>query len=79
MGIDAWSWDAPLDIQAQAALEARKPGIFWAAHQLDLPYAQIERLVNLDQLPPYGFKVAAFPLKIEGASAGPARVVAILE
>ncbi len=79
MGIDAWSWDAPLDIQAKAALEAQKPGIFWAAHQLDLPYAQIERLVNLDQLPPYGFKVAAFPLKIEGASAGPARVVAILE
>ncbi len=79
MGIDAWSWDAPLDIQARAALEARKPGIFWAAHQLDLPYAQIERLVNLDRLPPYGFKVAAFPLKIEKASAGPARVVAIIE
>ena len=79
MGIDAWSWDAPLDLQAQAVLKARKPGIFWAAHQLDLPYAQIERLVNLDRLPPYGFKVAAFPLKIEGASAGPARVVALLE
>ncbi len=79
MGIDAWSWDAPLDLEAEAALKERRPGIFWAAHQADLPYAQIERLVNLDKLPPFGFKVAAFPLKIEGASAGPARVVAILE
>ena len=80
MGIDAWGWDQPLNIQAQKALEAGgKPGIFWAAHQVDLPYAQIERLVNLDQLPPHGFKVACFPLKIQGGSAGPARVVAILD
>ncbi len=79
MGIDAWGWDVPLNIQAQQVLEAGgKPGIFWAAHQVDLPYAQIERLVNLDQLPSHGFKVACFPLKIKGGSAGPARVVAIL-
>ncbi len=79
MGIDAWGWDAPLNLQAQEALKKQQPGIFWAAHQVDLPYAQIERLVNLDQLPPFGFKVACFPLKIKGGSAGPARVVAILE
>ncbi|MDQ7028451.1 MAG: cyclase family protein [Ardenticatenia bacterium] len=79
MGIDAWGWDEPLDLQAQKAREADQPGIFWAAHQVDLPYAQIERLVNLDQLPPFGFKVVCFPLKVQGGSAGPARVVAILE
>lgn len=79
MGIDAWSWDAPLDLQAAAARARGEKGVFWAAHQADIPYAQIERLVNLDKLPPYGFKVAAFPLKIERASAGPARVVAIIE
>jgi kynurenine formamidase len=78
MGIDAWGWDAPLHMQAQAALDRDEPGVFWAAHQADLPYSQIERLVNLDQLPPTGFKVACFPLKIVGASAAPARVVAIL-
>ncbi|MET0512451.1 MAG: hypothetical protein ABW135_12315, partial [Thermoleophilaceae bacterium] len=39
-----------------------------------LPYSQIERLVGLDQLPPTGFKVACFPLRIVGASAAPARV-----
>ena len=78
MGIDAWGWDAPLDGQARAALTQQKPGIFWAAHQADLPYAQIERLMHLDQLPPYGFKVSCFPLNIIGGSAGPARVVAMI-
>jgi kynurenine formamidase len=77
MGIDAWGWDGPLYMQAQRALERDEPGIFWAAHQADLPYCQIERLVNLGSLPPTGFQVACFPLRIVGASAAPARVVAI--
>jgi kynurenine formamidase len=78
MGIDAWGWDAPLYMQAQEALERDEPGVFWAAHQADLRYSQIERLVNLDRLPPTGFTVACFPLRIVGASAGPARVVGIV-
>lgn len=79
MGIDAWGWDAPLHIQAQEAIAKQEQGIFWAAHQVDLPYAQIERLMNLRELPSSGFKVSCFPLKIQGGSAGPARVVAILD
>ena len=79
MGVDAWGWDAPLHLQAQQARERDEPGIFWAAHQADLPYCQIERLAGLDQLPPTGFEVACFPLKVVGGSAGPARVVAILD
>ena len=78
MGIDAWGWDGPLDRQAREALTRQEPGVFWAAHQADLAYSQIERLVNLASLPTAGFKVACFPLKIQGASAGPARVVAIV-
>jgi kynurenine formamidase len=78
MGIDAWGWDRPLDKQAADALERGEQGIFWEAHQCDLPYSQIERLFNLAALPPTGFTVACFPLKIVGASAAPARVVAIL-
>jgi kynurenine formamidase len=78
MGIDAWGWDAPLYMQAQQALERDEPGVFWAAHQADLPYSQIERLVNLGELPATGFRVACFPLRIVGASAAPARVVAIV-
>jgi kynurenine formamidase len=79
MGIDAWGWDAPLYMQAERAKEAGEPGIFWEAHQVDLAYSQIERLVNLGSLPPEGFTVACFPLRIEGASAAPARVVAIID
>ncbi|MFO0944341.1 MAG: cyclase family protein [Planctomycetota bacterium] len=78
MGIDAWGWDGPLFRQAIEAGERQQAGIFWAAHQADLPYSQIERLVNLGSLPPFGFKVACFPLKIKSGSAAPARVVAIL-
>lgn len=79
MGIDAWGWDAPLDGQAALAAERDEPGIFWAAHQVDRPYSQIERMTNLDALPPTGFTVACFPLKIKGASAGLTRAVAIIE
>jgi kynurenine formamidase len=78
MGIDAWGWDAPLHLQAERAKERDEPGIFWAAHQADLPYCQIERLANLGALPSTGFQVSCFPLPIVGASAAPARVVAIV-
>lgn len=79
MGIDAWGWDMPLNLQAQKALQENKPGIFWSAHQADLVYSHMERLVNLGLLPAKGFKVACFPLNIKRASAAPARVVAIIE
>ena len=79
MGIDAWGWDRPLHLQATEALARGLGGVFWAAHQADLAYSQIERLANLDQLPPSGFTVAAFPLRLVRGSAAPARVVAILE
>ena len=79
MGIDAWGWDRPLWIQAEEAKEKGETGIFWEAHQADIPYAQIERLANLDRLPPRGFTLACFPLKLVGGSAAPARVVAIID
>lgn len=79
MGVDAWGWDRPLHMQAEEALGAGRPGIFWAAHQADLEYCQIERLANLGALPATGFTVACFPLKLVGGSAAPARVVAIAD
>jgi kynurenine formamidase len=78
MGIDAWGWDQPLPMQAEAAKKQNQPGIFWAAHQADLPYSQIERLCNLGAIPATGFTVCCFPLRVERGSAAPARVVAIL-
>jgi kynurenine formamidase len=79
MGIDAWGWDRPLWMQAEEARRDQQPGVFWAAHQANLAYSQIERLANLDRLPPTGFVVACFPLRLVGGSAAPARVVAILD
>jgi kynurenine formamidase len=79
MGIDAWGWDRPLHLQAHEAKERGEAGIFWAAHQADLAYSQIERLFNLAALPSDGFVVSCFPLRLVGGSAAPARVVAILD
>ncbi len=40
--------------------------------------AGFENLANLDRLPAQGFHVIALPMKIEGGSGGPARIVALL-
>jgi kynurenine formamidase len=80
MGIDGWGWDVALPVQARQAKATGRGDIFWAAHfvGIDKEYCQIERLTNLGALPPFGFKVCAFPLKVVGGSAGPARVVALV-
>ncbi|WP_274474443.1 cyclase family protein [Mangrovimonas aestuarii] len=81
MGIDAWGWDLPLPYMMEKAKETNNPELFWEAHLVgrDKEYCHMEQLVNLDALPYQGFKVAVFPLKIVGASAAPARVVALLD
>ena len=40
--------------------------------------AGLENLTNLDVLPPAGFIVLALPMKVEGGSGGPVRVVALV-
>jgi kynurenine formamidase len=42
-------------------------------------YGQLEKLHNIEQLPPTGFTVVCFPVKVARASAGWTRAVAILE
>jgi kynurenine formamidase len=81
MGIDQWGWDLPMRYMIQKAKETNNQHVFWQAHLVgrEKEYCHIEQLVNLGALPPFGFKVWVFPLKIVGASAAPARVVAILE
>ncbi|WP_102271722.1 cyclase family protein [Cytobacillus massiliigabonensis] len=80
MGTDGWGWDTPLKKQAADFKENPRPGVLWAAHYIgkEREYCQIEKLANLDQLPPYGFKVSVFPVKIKGGSAGWTRAVAFL-
>ncbi|SEJ59710.1 Kynurenine formamidase [Dyadobacter sp. SG02] len=81
MGIDQWGFDLPLRYMAKKARETQDNALFWQAHLVgqQREYLHMEQLTNLGALPAFGFKVAVFPLKIKGASAAPARVVAILE
>jgi kynurenine formamidase len=80
IGIDAWGLDRPFDVMIEDARAGRAQ--FWESHLLGRhkEYCQIERLANLEALPrPTGFVVSAFPFKLERASAGWARVVAIFD
>jgi kynurenine formamidase len=75
MGIDAIGFDIPV----RYMFERKK---FWESHRvmLEREYYHLENMSHLDQIPrPYGFKVAVFPVKWRGASAGPVRAVAIIE
>lgn len=80
-GTDAWSWDAPFPLTAQRFAEEGDPSIIWEGHRasMDIGYCHIEKLANLDQLPPIGWTMSCFPFKIKAASAGFIRAVAIME
>ena len=79
-GTDAWSWDAPF-VHTKAKFEASgDASLIWEGHKAgrDIGYCHLEKLHNLEALPPDGFTVCCFPVKIRGASAGWTRAVAII-
>ncbi|MFO7857279.1 MAG: cyclase family protein [Paracoccaceae bacterium] len=80
-GTDAWSWDAPFASTAKKWAETHDPSIIWEGHRasMEIGYCHMEKLTNLDRLPPTGFEIACFPYKIKRASAGFTRAVAIFE
>ena len=81
MGIDQWGWDLPFHYQIKIAKDESRDDLFWEGHRIGQkrPYWQMEQLVNLAALPSHGFRVCVFPLKLVGASAAPARVVALMD
>ena len=81
MGTDAWSWDRPLGFIAEDFAKTKDKSLIWEGHfaGIEKAYCQIEKLTNLEELPPTGFKVSCFPVKIKNASAGWVRAVAILD
>ena len=80
-GTDAWSWDAPFSYTAERVRESGDTSLIWEGHKAgrDIGYCHLEKLHNLEVLPPFGFTVSCFPHKIKGASAGWTRAVAIIE
>jgi kynurenine formamidase len=81
VGTDGWSWDAPFVHTRKRWEETRDPSIIWEGHKAGRhqAYLQIEKLAHLDELPADGFMISCFPFKIERASAGWTRAVAIVE
>jgi kynurenine formamidase len=81
VGTDGWSWDAPFSYTAKKYAQTHDASIIWEGHKAGrhIGYCQIEKLHNLEVLPPTGFMISCFPMKIERASAGWTRAVAILE
>ena len=80
-GTDGWSWDAPFVHTREKWLATHDPALIWEGHKAgrEIGYCHLEKLCNLEQLPPTGFTVSCLPVKIQGASAGWTRAVAILD
>jgi kynurenine formamidase len=80
-GTDGWSWDAPFVYTKEKYLETGDASLIWEGHKAgrDIGYCHLEKLHNLEALPPAGFTIACFPMKIRAASAGWTRAVAIFE
>ena len=81
IGIDAYTLDRPF---AAMVADYRRTGdgrAIWPAHFAGITRqsCQIEKLANLDQIPqPHGVFVSCLPVKIQGASAGWCRAVALV-
>lgn len=80
VGTDSYSWDPAFKFVLERFRQSGDASIIWEGHKAgrDIGYYQMEKLVNLGQLPPHGFTVSCFPLKIKHASAGWCRAVAML-
>jgi kynurenine formamidase len=80
VGTDGWSWDVPFSFTRERFARDGDAAIIWEGHKAGLgqAYCQLEKLANLENLPPFGFVVSCFPFKIRGGSAGFTRAVALL-
>ena len=64
-GTDAWSWDAPFAYTAKRVAETGNKALIWEGHKAgrDIGYCHLEKLHNLEVLPPHGFIDQLFPLQ----------------
>jgi kynurenine formamidase len=81
VGTDSWSFDrAGKQWAADYLAHDRDSRYLWPCHVLglEIPYTHMEKMANLDQLPPHGFTVIALPIKVYRGSAGFVRAVALV-
>lgn len=81
LGTDASGWDRPFAVMRQRYEETGDGGAIWDGHFAirEKEAFIVQQLDNLAALPPTGFMVGFFPIKLVGTSAAPARVVAFLD
>jgi len=80
-GTDGWSWDAPFSHTREKYLATGNSRLIWEGHKAgrEIGYCHLEKLHNLETLPATGFTICCFPVKIQSASAGWTRAVAIID
>lgn len=78
VGIDAWGLDRSFPVMRAEYERTGDPEKLWPAHFAgrEKEYCQLEKLANLHLLPPTGFTVICFPVKVARAGAAWTRVVA---
>lgn len=79
VGTDGWGVDSPTGVMREKLRDGDSDR-FYPAHFAgrEVEYLHVEKMANLDQLPHFGFKVSVFPIKVEKASGGWVRAVAII-
>lgn len=79
-GVDTMGIDRPYRFMLKEFLEKKEAKYFYPAHFYGRKreFIHIERLANLGRLPPCGFKLSCFPVRIKQTGAAWSRVVAIL-
>jgi kynurenine formamidase len=81
LGTDAVGWDRPFPVMRQAFAATGDQSEIWDGHFAgrEREVFIVQQLDNLAALPPTGFMVGFFPMKLAGCSAAPARVVAFVD
>lgn len=82
IGTDAYGLDKPFKTMGERYRDTGEQEELWPAHFAgrEVEYCQIEKMANLDTLPRRtGIPLVAFPISIEGGSAGWVRPVAFVE
>jgi kynurenine formamidase len=81
LGTDALGWDRPFLVMRREFKATGDASVIWDGHFAgrEKEVFIVQQVDNLAALPPKGFKVGCFPLRLAGCSASPARVVAFLD
>lgn len=81
VGTDAWGLDRPFGAMRTAYVQGGDASVIWPTHFAgrERAYCQLEKLAHLELLPPTGFTLACFPVKLARSGAAWVRAVALVD